>query len=79
MSTHAHAETAADHDTNAAVQIGWMALLVPFVLVLAAVLAFGTRTPGQIASTFLLLLIPLGVLAMRRGARRSAAWAPPKR
>jgi hypothetical protein len=71
MTSHAHVHDDHDHDTNAAVPVGWVGLLIPFVLIFAAVLAFGARSPGQIAGASVLLLVPLAVLGLRRAQRRS--------
>lgn len=55
-------------DSSDAVSIGWLGLMLPFVLVVAALLLFGTHSAGQIAMASILLAIPLTILALRRRA-----------
>ena len=69
--SHAHAEDPHDHDTNAAVPIGWVGLMIPFAIIFIAVIAFGTRSPGQLVGAAMLFLIPLGILAIRRAQQRA--------
>jgi hypothetical protein len=69
--SYAHAADPHDHDTNEAVPIGWVGLMVPFAIIFAAVIAFGNRSPGQLVGAAMLFLIPLGILAIRKAQRRS--------
>jgi hypothetical protein len=52
-------------------EIGWVGLLLPFVLVIAAVIVFGNHSATQIAASFILLVPPIAIFALRRQSHRS--------
>lgn len=58
-------------DVPEPVTLGWIGLFIPFVIVMAAVLLFGTRSPSQIGLTLALLAVPFAILLMRRSSHRT--------
>lgn len=67
-----HPLTVAPHETEHPdpVPIGLGPLLVPFLLVVVALLAFGTHSRTQVLGATLLLLVPLAIVGLRRANRR---------
>lgn len=60
-------------ETFTPVEIGWLGLLLPFVVLIGAIIAFGNHSPAQVAGSFLLLAPPLVILGLRRRMHRAAA------
>ena len=48
-----------------------LTLIMNAVFIFIAVIAFGTRSPGQLVGAAMLFLIPLGILAIRRAQQRA--------
>lgn len=66
----AHSLPPSPHDTEPPdpVPLGLAPLLVPFVLVVAALLAFGTHSRTQMLGATLLLIVPLVIVGLRRAS-----------
>ncbi len=65
MTPHSSATSSHDVETSEPVAVSWVGLMVPFVLVLAAALVFGSRSPGLV----MLLIIPFAIALLRKRAK----------
>lgn len=66
-----HSLPVSPHDTEHPdpVGLGLMPLLVPFLVVVVALLVLGTHSRSQIIGASLLLLVPLVIVGLRRASR----------